>query len=25
VDVLGAEVVLAAAPRRKDPGRRSLT
>jgi hypothetical protein len=25
VDVLDAEVVLAAAPRRKDPGRRSLT
>jgi acyl-CoA synthetase (NDP forming) len=25
VDVLGAEIVLAAAPRRKDPGRRSLT
>jgi hypothetical protein len=25
VDVLGAEVTLAATPRRKDPGRRTLT
>jgi hypothetical protein len=25
VDVLDAEIVLSAAPRRKDPGRRSLT